>query len=63
MDAIEARMIQRKIGTKRLLAQRADLAESILYRLTSRPERTSLSTVHKLCQVLECNPGDILVLK
>lgn len=63
-DAMEA--YRRRTGirlTYECLSQRTGIAITTLQSLASRPGyNTRLSTIESLCNALECNPGDLLIL-
>ncbi|MBV6121130.1 helix-turn-helix transcriptional regulator [Pseudomonas aeruginosa] len=47
--------------TYELIAERTGISVPTLQSLAARPGyNTRLSTIGKLCQVLECTPGDLL---
>ena len=47
--------------TYEAIAERTGISVATLQSLAARPGyNTRLSTIEKLCQILECNPGDLL---
>ncbi|WP_367619319.1 helix-turn-helix domain-containing protein [Paraburkholderia sp. SEWSISQ10-3 4] len=62
MEAYRKRSGQRL--TYEAIAERTGISVATLQSLAARPEyNTRLSTVEKLCRVLECSPGDLLELR
>ncbi len=63
-DAMES--YRRRTGkrlTYAILSQRTSISVDTLQSLAARPGyNTRLSTIEKLCRVLECEPGDLLEL-
>lgn len=62
MEAYRLRTGQRLTYEK--LADLTGLSVATLQSLAARPQyNTRLSTIEKLCQILECSPGDLLELR
>lgn len=50
--------------TYQMLAERTGIARATIESLATRPTyNTSLRTLAKLCEALECNPGELLELR
>ncbi|WP_419182950.1 helix-turn-helix domain-containing protein [Pseudomonas fulva] len=50
--------------TYEAIAERTGISVATLQSLAARPGyNTRLSTIEKLCQALECSPGDLLVFR
>lgn len=64
-EAMEA--YRQRTGVKltyETIAEQTGIAVTTLQSLAARPEyNTRLSTVEKLCRVLQCQPGDLLEMK
>jgi len=64
-EAIEA--YRQRTGvrlTYEAISEKTEISVETLQSLATRPEyNTRLSTIEKLCRVLECLPGDLLELK
>jgi DNA-binding Xre family transcriptional regulator len=61
-DAVDA--YERRVGTKLTygaLAERTGLARATIESVATRPSyNATLDVIDRLCQALECSPGDLL---